>query len=146
MASMFWACVMAAAMLLVGAAVYTLRDRPGDFGMFVHVGLVVSVATATVMFLVLFLSERIGRVLYGAEAKRSLAKVVGYCLASLAILPAFAFLSYLVGSFDVAASLIHLRFACYFSPAMPLVLLLMARVTIEEIRYREHWESLDVDE
>jgi ATP-dependent Clp protease ATP-binding subunit ClpC len=143
--SVLWACLMGVAMLLAGVSISVLRGRPNDLGMFAHVSVVASVAVATFMFLFLFLSERIGRVLYGHEADRSLSKAVLYCLASLAVLPAFAFLSYLAGSCDFAASLAHLRLACYFAPVTPLILLLMARVMIEEVRYKEHWASLEIE-
>ena len=137
--SALWACLMAAAMLLAGVSVCALRDRPNDIGMFVHVSLVASATAATFMFLFLFLAERIGRVLYGQGTDRSLSRAALYCLASLAVFPAFAFVSYLAGSGDLAASLAHLRFACCFAPAAPLVFLLMARPLTEEIRYAEQW-------
>ncbi len=145
-ASVLWACLMAVAMLLAGVSISVSRGRLSDLGMFAHVSVVAGVAVATFMFLFLFLSEGIGRVLFGQEADRSVPKAVFYCLASLAVLPAFAFLSYLAGSFDFAASLAHLRLACYFAPVMPLILLLMARVMIEEVRYKEHWASLEIEE
>jgi ATP-dependent Clp protease ATP-binding subunit ClpC len=145
-ASVLWMCLMAVAMLLAGVSISVLRGRPNDLGMFVHVSLVASVAVATFTFLFLFLSERIGRVLYGQEGNRSLSKAVLYCLASLAVLPAFAFLSYLAGSFDLAASLAHLRFACYFAPVTPLIFLLMGRLMIEEMRYGQYWASLEIEE
>jgi ATP-dependent Clp protease ATP-binding subunit ClpC len=145
-ASMLWMCLMAVGMLLAGVSISVLRGRFNDLGMFAHVSLVASVAGATFMFLFLFLSERIGRVLYGQEADRSLSKAVLYCSASLAVAPAFAFLSYLAGSFDLAASLAHFRLACCFAPVTPLICLLMARLTMEEMRYGEYWASLEIDE
>ncbi|MEN6365643.1 MAG: hypothetical protein ABFC88_02380 [Thermoguttaceae bacterium] len=143
--SLLWACLMTVAMMLTGLSISLLRGRPHDLGMFLHVSLVTGVAVPTLMFLWLFLSERIARALYGREADRSLPKVLLFCLASLAILPAFAFLSYFAGSFDLVASLAHLRFACYFAPTMPVILLLFARVVAEETHYKQHWASLEIE-
>jgi hypothetical protein len=145
-ASVLWMCLMAAVGLLAAVPISVLRGKSSDFGMLVHVILATGVVMAAFMFLFLFLSERVARSLCGGEAERSLSKVVLYCLASLAVLPAWAFVTYLAMSFDLAASLTHLRFACYFAPTAPLIFLLMGRLMIEEIRYKQQWASLEISE
>ena len=144
--SFLFMCVMDAAMLLAGVLISLLRARPSELGMIVHVILVTGVVMAAFSFVFLLLPERIGRALYGEEAERSLSKVVLYCLASLAVFPAMAFVSYLAMSFDLVASLAHLRFACYFAPVAPLVFVMMARQITEEIRYKRQWASLEIGE
>ncbi len=145
-ASVLWMCLMAVAGLLAAVPVSVLRGKSADFGMLAHVSLVTSVVMAAFTFLFLFLSERIARSLCGEESERSLSKVVLYCLASLTVFPALASVTYLAMSLDLAASLAHLRFACYFAPTTPLIFLLMGRLMIEEIRYKQQWASLEIGE
>jgi len=138
--------LMIAGLLLAAMLVSLLRARHDDFGMLVHVSLATGVVMAAFSFVFLFLSERTARALCGEDAERSLSKVVLYCLASLVVFPALAFVTYLVLSFDLAASVAHFCLACYFAPAMPLLFLLMARPMIEEIRYKRQWASLEIGE
>lgn len=88
---------------------------------------------------------RIGRLLYGNGSERSLRKAASYGLASLAFFPAMAFGAYWGGTFDLPASLAHLRFACLFAPAAPIVLFAMARQAFDDMAYKEEWASLEID-
>ena len=139
-------CLMIAGMLLTGLVISMLRGKLSELGLFAHVSLVVGVLMAAFMFVFIFLTERIGRALFGEKAERSLFKVVLYCLASLVIFPALAFVAQWADSFDLAASLAHLRFACCFAPATPLFFLLMGRQMMEEMRFNQEWANLEIGE
>jgi ATP-dependent Clp protease ATP-binding subunit ClpC len=139
-------CMMDAAMLLAGVLISLLGARPNELPMFLHVTLVTGVVMAAFMFVFLLSPERIGRALYGEKSEQSLRKVMLYCLASLPVLPVFAFVTYLAMTFDLAPSLAHFRFACCFAPATPLIFFLMARPMSEEIRYKQQWASLEIGE
>ena len=73
-------------------------------------------------------------------------RLVETLLKSLPILPVVAFLTYWALVWDLTPSLVHLRFACYFAPAAPILFVMMARQMTEEKRYREEWAGLEIGE
>jgi hypothetical protein len=138
--------MMVAAMLVIGLVIAVVRDRLSELGLFANVGFIIGVLMAAYMFVFLFLSERMGLKVCGKEGERSLVKALLYGIVSLGVFPALAFSAYLAGSFDLTASLGHLRFACCFAPATPLIFLLMGRQMLEEMRYNHEWASLEISE
>ena len=135
-----------AAMLAAGVIICVLRGRTSELGMISHVSLVMGVVITGFMFGFIFLSERMGQAVFGAETDRSVWKAVLYGLASLAVFPVQTFVAHWASSFDLAASLAHLRLACYFAPATPLIFLLMGRQMMKEIRQHQEWASLEIGE
>ena len=121
-----------------------VRGRQAELPVVLHIVSVAMLFTTAVTVLFLFLPHRIGRYLYGSDSERSMRKAAWYGLASLAFLPAMAFGTYWAATGDLAASLAHLRFACLFAPAAPVVLVMIARRMFEEIRYKEEWASLEL--
>jgi len=134
------------AILMPGGVLSLLiRGRQYEIPVALWSVLVVFVASTLLYVPLLIMPYKIGRVLYGNDAERSWRKAAWYGLASLAFLPAMAFGTYWAGTFDLAASLIHLRFACLFAPAAPVVFFAMARLVFDDMHYKEEWASLEID-
>jgi hypothetical protein len=138
--------VLCAVVLLVTLPVIVARGRENQVGLTVHVLLAVGVGTIALWLPLNFLPHTLGRALYGSQSERSRWMALFYCLASLPAFPAFAFLTFFTASGDLAASLVHVRFACCFAPAAPVLFALMSKLMVEEERYQEEWASLEIEE
>jgi ATP-dependent Clp protease ATP-binding subunit ClpC len=122
-----------------------VRGRQGEIATTIRTLFVFALMFSVLSVPFLVAPYRIGRLLYGADSERSLRRAVWYGLVSLAIFPALAFGTYWALTGDLAASLVHLRFACLFAPAAPVFIFTMARRFVEEIRHKEEWASLEID-
>jgi ATP-dependent Clp protease ATP-binding subunit ClpC len=131
--------------LLVGLPSLIVRGREAELPVMLRIVSIVTLFSIAATVLFLYLPHRMGRFLYGSGCERSPPKAAWSSVASLAILPALAFGTYWALTGDLASSLAHLRFACLFAPAAPVVLVMMARVAAEETRYKEEWASLKID-
>jgi hypothetical protein len=130
---------------IVALPALIIRGRLAELPVVLYIVSVVMLFTAAVQVLIVFFPHRIGRLLYGIESDRSLPKAALYGLASLAVFPAMAFGMYWALTGDLASSLAHLRFACLFAPAAPVLFVMMSQKMSEEMRYKVEWASLEVD-
>jgi len=121
------------------------RGRASEIPTALRIVLVMALATAALSVAFILLAHALRRVLYGRESDRSLLAAALYLLASLGVFPALAFATYWSLTGDLAASLAHLRFACWFAPVAPVVFVLMARGLAIEWNGREEWEELSLD-
>ncbi len=128
-----------------GVLSLVVRGRQYEIPAALWAVLVVFVASTLLYVPLVVMPYKIGRVLYGSDAERSWRKAAWYGLASLAFFPAMAFGTYWPATFDLAASLAQLRFACLFAPAAPVVFFVMARRAFGDMRYKEEWASLEID-
>jgi hypothetical protein len=138
--------VLMALPALIAMPAMIARGRAYDVGTILWILLVTSLFSMVMGLLLLFLPLGIGRALYGEPSERSLRRATLYCLASLPIFPAMAFLVYWPLTGDLSSSLDHFRLGCYLAPAAPILFLLIARQVTDEVRYQEEWACLDIGE
>jgi hypothetical protein len=135
-----YAIAMAAAVPVMIA-----RGRASEVPTALRIVLVVGLVSAALSVAFILLAHGMRRVLYGRESERSLRTAAIYVLAALGFFPSLAFVTYWALTGDLAASLSHLRFACWFAPAAPVVFVLMARQVAIEWNGREEWEELEIN-
>ncbi|MGD9723797.1 MAG: permease prefix domain 1-containing protein [Pirellulales bacterium] len=120
------------------------KGRLADPSLALAIALGTSLLTGAFVIAITLTLTPIGARLFDGD-KRSWPAICVFVAASLAALPAMAFAVYWLMTGDVAASVEHLRFACYFAPLAPVVMYLAARQAYAEICYAREWASLDVD-
>ena len=64
---------------------------------------------------------------------------------SLPIVPAGAFLTQWALTGDLGASLLHLRFACYFSPIAPILLVFLSHKKAARMCHENEWAKFEID-
>jgi hypothetical protein len=139
--------MMAGYALAMAAAVPVMivRGRANEIPTALRIVFVVGLVSAALSIAFVLLAHGLRRVLYGNPSERSLRSAAVYVLAALGFFPGLAFVTYWALTGDLAASLAHLRFACWFAPTAPVVFVLMARQVAREWNGREGWERLPLD-
>jgi len=130
--------------MAVEVPIMIARGRVNEVPTALRIVFVVGLVSAAFSVAFILLAHGMRRVLYGRESERSLRTAALYVLAALGFFPGLAFVTYWALTGDLAASLSHLRFACCFAPAAPVVFVLMARGLAIEWNGREEWEELDL--
>jgi hypothetical protein len=131
--------------MAAGVPLMIVRGRANEVATALRIVFVVGLVSAALSVAFILLAHGMRRVLYGRELERSLRTAALYVLAALGFFPGLAFVTYLALTGDLAASLAHLRFACWFAPAAPAVFVLMARQIAIEWNGRAEWEELPLD-
>lgn len=134
-----------AAALILMMPVLAIRGRLGEMGLILHVVAVAAVFVAAFSSAFVLVATRMGRALFGSKQERCVRTAVVYALASLPLFPALAFLAYWGLTWDLGASLVHARFACWFAPVAPATFVLMGRQMASELLHKEEWGSLEID-
>jgi len=136
-------CMFAAQMVVLPLVLFTARG--GEAWLAVRLVMVMLTASAAFGFVFLVLAYQIARALHGRSSERSWAMAIIYAVGSLAVLPCLAFLAYWAAGGDFQGALSHFRYALYFAPAMPIVLVLMSRQMADELHDAEEWASLEIE-
>ena len=137
---------LCATLFLATVPFMIIRGRQDELRMTLHVLLVVELGAVALSLLLSLLPHTLGRALFGKPSERSLRMTLLYGVASLPVFPAFAFLVNWGASFDISASLVHARFACYFAVAAPFLFAIMSKQMVEDKRYQDEWASLEIEE
>jgi hypothetical protein len=115
-----------------------------DIAIILHVMPVTAAVGAVFSFLLVLFGSKISRALYGNQSERRVRSAIYWCLASLAILPMLVISLYRGFGLAVPNSPLVLAFA--IAPATPVLLILMARVTVDEHRRDEKWAHLVIEQ
>jgi hypothetical protein len=92
------------------------------------------------------LCPTLGDALFGDAQQRSWRRAAWCLLASVTFLPVFAFVFYFGLSGDLAASLSHFAYACWFAPVFPLLCTAISWEIHREHTYDREWAALDLSE
>lgn len=87
---------------------------------------------------------RMRRTLSGGESPSPVRLTALYAMMSLPIIPAAAFLTQWALTGDLESSLLHLRFACYFAPIAPILLVFLSYKRAARMCYENEWATLEI--
>jgi hypothetical protein len=136
--------VMIYAIAVVGMfGITLLTGRWRDFTITLQVMPVLTAVSAVFVLFLLHFGSKISRALYGSDSERSVRTVISYCSASVFLLPMVVTLIYWGAGLGVPKSTLLL--ACALAPAIPVLVVLMARQMADEVRPDEEWARLDFD-
>ncbi len=112
----------------------------------IRVSIVQGLLVGPFSFGMFVVATKLSEALFGTSQQRSWRRAAVYLLGSALLFPLFAFFIYFGLSSDLAASLGHLAFACWFIPALPVLFIVVARLLHKERCYEREWSSLDLGE
>jgi ATP-dependent Clp protease ATP-binding subunit ClpC len=115
-----------------------------DIAIALHVMPVTAAVGAVFAFLLVLFGSKISRALYGNHSERRVRRAIYWCLASLPIFPMLVISLYWGFGLPVPNSPLVLAFA--IAPATPVLLILMARATADEVRRDEKWTRLVIEQ
>jgi hypothetical protein len=128
---------------LLGCLIIFIAGEPADFATILPAIPANAATSAAFGFLVFPFASRISRALYGSESERSVLRTLSYCLVSLPIFPLLLMLIYGgLGLLDLTSALL---FGSVIALAIPVLLIVMARIIADLTRLDEEWTRLEIE-
>ena len=123
--------------------VLLIRGRQYEIGRMMFGELAASVIVSGIVFILTFLAHGLRDALSCDTSRRSIPLAMVHGLLSAFLLPIGGFVLSWTASSDVALGYAHFCFLCWFSPVVPVLLLLIAKGIEKDKRYQDEWEGVE---